>query len=204
MSDDMSKEIKKAEKRVKRTARKASDKVADTAQNAADTAADAAKAAEKAVRPHANYPMPTIREYLDSSDREQVISLWRAVFGYETAHNDPSLAIAKKLIADDQLFFVAEDQGSLIGTAMAGYDGHRGWLYAVAVHPEHHRRGIGSALVRHAELALISAGCVKVNLQLLATNEATAAFYKRLGYTIEPRISMGKVLHENVPPASVA
>lgn len=148
--------------------------------------------------------MPNLREYNDSTDREQVISLWRAVFGYETAHNDPSLAIAKKLRANDHLFFVADDEGQLVGTAMAGYDGHRGWLYAIAVHPDYRRTGLGSRLVRQAEEALVAAGCMKVNLQLLATNEATAAFYKSLGYAVEPRISMGRVLHENVPAQSVA
>lgn len=146
--------------------------------------------------------MPVLRNYDDTKDRQNVISLWRTVFGYETAHNDPSLAIAKKLEAKDHLFFVAEDQSRLVGTAMAGYDGHRGWLYAIAVHPSCRRTGLGSFLVRHAEQALASVGCMKVNLQLLATNEATAAFYKSLGYSIEPRISMGKVLHENVPPQS--
>ena len=143
--------------------------------------------------------MLNLREYNDATDRQQVISLWRTVFGYETAHNDPSLAIAKKLNANDSLFFVAEDAGALVGTAMAGYDGHRGWLYAIAVHPDHRRAGLGSRLVRHAEQALISVGCMKVNLQLLAANEPTAAFYKSLGYAVEPRISMGKVFQENVP-----
>ena len=148
--------------------------------------------------------MPILREYQDATDRENVISLVRTVFGYETAHNEPSLAIAKKVNANDHLFFVAEDQNRLVGTAMAGYDGHRGWLYAIAVDPTCRRTGLGSRLVRHAEQALASVGCMKVNLQLLATNEATAAFYQSLGYAVEPRISMGKVLHENVPSQSGA
>ena len=143
--------------------------------------------------------MPTLREYRDATDRDGVIALWRTVFGYETAHNDPSLAIARKLEVNDHLFFIAEEGNRLVGTAMAGYDGHRGWLYAIAVHPECRRTGLGSLLVRHAERALASIGCMKINLQLLATNEATAAFYRSLGYAVEPRISMGKVLHENVP-----
>jgi ribosomal protein S18 acetylase RimI-like enzyme len=140
----------------------------------------------------------SIRQYHDATDREQVISLWHTVFGYETAHNEPSLAIAKKVNTNDRLFFVAEADGKVIGTAMAGYDGHRGWLYAIAVHPNCRRIGIGSNLVRHAERNLASVGCMKINLQVLATNEATAAFYKSMGYAVEPRISMGKVLHENV------
>ncbi|CAG1011651.1 N-acetylglutamate synthase [Burkholderiales bacterium] len=143
--------------------------------------------------------MPQIREYLDATDRAQLIDLWRTVFGYETAHNDPALAIAKKCDANDHLFFVAELDGRVIGSAMAGYDGHRGWLYAVAVHPSHRRAGLGSRLVRHAERTLAAAGCMKINLQLLAANEATAAFYQTMGYVIEPRVSMGKVLQENLP-----
>ncbi|WP_297721323.1 GNAT family acetyltransferase [Limnohabitans sp. Rim8] len=143
--------------------------------------------------------MPEIRQYDDFNDRSQVIELWRAVFGYEAAHNDPSLSIAKKLAIKDDLFFVATDGLSVIGTVMAGYDGHRGWLYAVAVHPERRRSGLGDGLVRAAEDALNALGCMKVNLQLLASNEATADFYKSLGYTVEPRVSMGKVLHGNIP-----
>jgi ribosomal protein S18 acetylase RimI-like enzyme len=148
--------------------------------------------------------MQNIREYEDAKDREQVISLWHTVFGYETAHNEPSLTIAKKLNANDHLFFVAEDNGSVVGTAMAGYDGHRGWLYAISVHPNYRRNRLGSRLVHHAEQALTSIGCMKVNLQLLASNEDTAVFYESIGYAVEPRISMGKVLHQNVSPQGVA
>jgi ribosomal protein S18 acetylase RimI-like enzyme len=138
--------------------------------------------------------MATIREFDDATDREQVVALWRVVFGYESAHNEPSLSIAKKLDANDRLFFVADEDGEILGTAMAGYDGHRGWLYTIAVRPDSRRTGLGARLVRHAEAALASLGCMKVNLQLLASNEATVAFYTSLGYSVEPRISMGKVL----------
>ncbi|WP_342616277.1 GNAT family acetyltransferase [Rhodoferax sp. GW822-FHT02A01] len=148
--------------------------------------------------------MTEIREYKDSTDRMQIIELWRTVFGYETAHNEPTLTIAKKIANRDGLFFVATEGTGVIGTVMAGYDGHRGWLYAVAVHPERQRSGLGRRLVQTAEAALIAAGCMKVNLQLLASNEATAAFYKSLGYVIEPRVSMGRILHVNVPPTNLA
>jgi ribosomal protein S18 acetylase RimI-like enzyme len=143
--------------------------------------------------------MAVIRRYADATDRPQVIALWRDVFGYETAHNEPSLAIEKKLGAKDGLFFVAESEGKVVGTAIAGYDGHRGWLYSVAVRKDYRRTGLGSSLVHHAERALAAAGCMKVNLQVLSSNVTTAAFYESLGYGVEPRISMGKVLDENVP-----
>jgi ribosomal protein S18 acetylase RimI-like enzyme len=147
--------------------------------------------------------MTEIRQYDDATDRTQVIELWRTVFGYEAAHNEPTLSISKKLANGDALFFVATDGLKVSGTAMAGYDGHRGWLYAVAVNPQLQRSGLGQRLVRAAEDALAALGCMKVNLQLLASNEATAAFYKSLGYTVESRVSMGKVLHNNIPPASL-
>src|SRR5664279_1567810 len=135
--------------------------------------------------------MTEIRQYDDATDRAQVIELWRTVFGYEAAHNEPALSISKKLANGDLLFFVATQGPKVSGTVMAGYDGHRGWLYAVAVIPQMQRSGLGHRLVRAAEDALAALGCMKVNLQLLASNEATAAFYKSLGYTVEPRVSMG-------------
>jgi ribosomal protein S18 acetylase RimI-like enzyme len=138
--------------------------------------------------------MATIRQYVDATDRVQVVELWQKVFGYETAHNEPNLAISKKIATQDGLFFVAVENTDLVGTIMAGYDGHRGWLYSVAVDPKIRLNGLGSSLVQHAEKALTDLGCMKVNLQLLATNEATAAFYKSIGYSVEPRLSMGKVL----------
>jgi ribosomal protein S18 acetylase RimI-like enzyme len=124
--------------------------------------------------------MPTIRQYADATDRLQVVELWRNVFGYETAHNEPNLAISKKIAINDGLFFVAVENSAIVGTIMAGYDGHRGWLYSVAVDPGKRLNGLGSSLVIHAEKALADLGCMKINLQLLATNEATAAFLSLL------------------------
>jgi ribosomal protein S18 acetylase RimI-like enzyme len=138
--------------------------------------------------------MQTIRQYKDTTDRIQVVELWRNVFGYETAHNEPNLSISKKIATKDGLFFVAVENTEVVGTIMASYDGHRGWLYSVAVDPKIRLNGLGSSLVQHAEKALADLGCMKVNLQLLDTNEATAAFYKSIGYSVEPRLSMGKLL----------
>jgi len=142
--------------------------------------------------------MHTIIEYTDAVHRRQVIALWETVFGYEDSHNKPSLAIDKKLAVPDGLFFVAVTDGTVIGTVLAGYDGHRGWLYAVAVHPLHRKQGLGKALVRFAEQALITLGCLKINLQIIAGN-ASVAFYEALGYAVEPRVSMGKKLRQNLP-----
>jgi len=144
--------------------------------------------------------MYSIITYIDASHRQQVIDLWKTVFGYEAAHNTPSLAIDKKLAVQDDLFFVAQDGNALVGTILAGYDGHRGWLYSVAVHPSHQGQGIGKALIAHAERALAQRGCMKINLQIVSSNESVSAFYKSIGYTVEPRISMGKLISANITP----
>jgi ribosomal protein S18 acetylase RimI-like enzyme len=121
-----------------------------------------------------------------------VEALWEEVFPNDPPWNKASVAIPAKLKVQPELFIVAEEAGAVIGTAMAGYDGHRGWLYAVAVKPEHQGKGIGSALLTEAEARLVRLGCSKANLQIRAGNEAVAAFYRRHGYTVEERISMGK------------
>ncbi len=142
--------------------------------------------------------MDVIANYSNDHHRHAVIALWETVFGYETAHNTPSLAIDKKLAVADELVFVAVRDEEVIGTVMGGYDGHRGWLYSVAVHPAHRREGLGAKLVRHAENALIARGCMKINLQIISANASVAAFYEALGYSIEPRISMGKKIEANI------
>ena len=134
-----------------------------------------------------------IRTYR-TEDHRHVVTLWHAVFPGSTDHNDPTIAIEKKVNADDGLFFVATDGDVVVGTVLAGYDGHRGWLYSLAVDAERRRKGIGTQLVRHAESALSAKGCMKVNLQVRANNSEVVAFYQSLGFETEPRISMGKRL----------
>jgi ribosomal protein S18 acetylase RimI-like enzyme len=143
---------------------------------------------------------PTIRTYQDQ-DESHVIALWQTVFNYPAAHNDPALTIRKKLEVADGLFFVATLGEKVIGTIMAGYDGHRGWLYLLAVDDTHRSNGLGSQLIEHAEQALAARGCMKVNLQLVGSNAETTAFYEKLGYTVEDRISMGKIITSNITPS---
>lgn len=130
---------------------------------------------------------------------DQVDALWRACFPGDPPHNSAAAAIPPKLEVQPELFLVAEEEGAeeegrVIGTAMAGWDGHRGWLYAVAVDPARRRGGVGRALVCAAEAGLAALGCGKVNLQVRAENAGVAAFYEGLGYAVEERVSMGKRL----------
>jgi ribosomal protein S18 acetylase RimI-like enzyme len=134
-----------------------------------------------------------IRPYCNA-DESAVIELWKSVFGCTAPHNDPALAIRQKLAVAPELFLVAIRGGELAGTIMGGYDGHRGWIYLLAVHPEHRRHGVATALVGFVERGLVGRGCVKVNLQVLGSNIDVVSFYEKLGYQVEERISMGKVL----------
>jgi ribosomal protein S18 acetylase RimI-like enzyme len=135
-----------------------------------------------------------IRPYQDS-DQQAVIALWREVLPDGAPHNDPATAIRKKLAVERDLFLVAAVGDAVMGTVMGGYDGHRGWVYSVAVRPEHRRRGIGTALLRRLEALLTERGCLKVNLQVRASNAGVIAFYEQLGYSVEERVSMGKRLY---------
>jgi ribosomal protein S18 acetylase RimI-like enzyme len=135
-----------------------------------------------------------IRLY-EYADEPAVVRLWREALPDAAPHNDPATAIRNKVAVGDGLFFVAEVGGEVVGTVMGGYDGHRGWAYSVAVSAAHRRRGVGSALVRRLEAALAERGCLKVNLQVRASNAGVVAFYQGLGYAVEERVSMGKRLY---------
>jgi len=134
-----------------------------------------------------------IRTFIES-DRENVTALWRTVFPDSSAWNVPEEDIERKLAVQRESFYVVVVDGKLVGTAMGGYDGHRGWLYYIVVHPQYRRQGIGTALVRRVESGLAEMGCPKVNLQVRATNAAVVDFYRTLGYEVEERVSMGKRL----------
>jgi len=128
------------------------------------------------------------------ADEPAVVDLWTRVFGYGAPHNEPRLVIRQKLDADPELFFVATIDGTVVGTVMGGYDGHRGWIYSLAVEPQFRRRGIAARLMRNVEAALAARGCTKVNLQIFGTNAEVVQFYERIGYKVEERISMGRLL----------
>jgi ribosomal protein S18 acetylase RimI-like enzyme len=144
----------------------------------------------------------TIEPFDNGRHRGQVVALWESVFGYKTPHNRPELSIDRKVELEDSLFWVAVAGEQVVGTTMAGYDGHRGWIYSVAVDAAWRNRGIGTRLVRDAEQALTAKKCVKINLIILAGNEAVTGFYASLGYTVEPRVNMGKLILENIPPVA--
>jgi ribosomal protein S18 acetylase RimI-like enzyme len=135
--------------------------------------------------------MIALRTYRES-DFEQVRGLWEQVFPDDPEWNRAPVAIPAKTAFQPDLLIVAEDQGAICGTVMAGYDGHRGWIYSLAVAPQNRGSGIGRKLVEEAEQRLRDIGCGKVNLQVRASNRTVIGFYQALGYQTEERVSMGK------------
>jgi ribosomal protein S18 acetylase RimI-like enzyme len=131
-------------------------------------------------------------------DLHALIALWHEVFPEyrdpAKPQRDPRANIERKLAQRDGLFWLAEDEQGVLGTAMAGYDGHRGWLYSVGVHTRARRGGVARALVAHAEEVLRARGCPKINLQVMAVNDEAQAFWRALGYVPDAVVSLGKRL----------
>jgi ribosomal protein S18 acetylase RimI-like enzyme len=137
-----------------------------------------------------------IREVV-TEDTEAIIALWRSVFPEYFDPTKPQRApgpsIARKLAFDDGLFWLAEtERGEIAGTVMAGYDGHRGWVYSFGVDGNLRGTPLAKELLLHAERALQARGCVKINMQVGASNARALAFYAKAGYQDDGLISLGK------------
>ncbi|MBN1825480.1 MAG: GNAT family acetyltransferase [Candidatus Eisenbacteria bacterium] len=133
-----------------------------------------------------------IRPY-EPIDEEQVVLLW-ADCGLVVPWNDPHRDIRRKLKVQPEMFLVGCMEDRIVCSVMAGYEGHRGWINYLAVHPEFRRRGMGKRMMREAEERLRAAGCPKINLQVRSANTEVIAFYKRIGYKTDDVVSLGKRL----------
>jgi hypothetical protein len=125
-----------------------------------------------------------------ADDEAAVMALWQAC-GLTVPYNDPASDFRFALGKFNSDILVADD---LSGAVMVGHDGHRGWLYYLAVAPARQRQGLGRMLVTAAEQWLAARGIPKVQLMVRETNEAVTAFYQRLGFDPMPRINMQKWL----------
>lgn len=133
-----------------------------------------------------------IRPY-QVGDQQVVVQLWHSC-NLTRAWNDPYKDIARKLTVQPELFLVGEIDGAVVGTVMAGFDGHRGWVNYLAVAPDQQRRGHARALMVAVEQRLIALGCPKINLQVRTGNAAVVDFYERLAFTQDQVLTYGKRL----------
>ncbi|AHG63514.1 GNAT family acetyltransferase [Advenella mimigardefordensis] len=129
-------------------------------------------------------------------DTEHIVALWQAC-GLTRPWNDPRKDIERKLQEEPELFIVAESEGQLLGSVMAGYDGHRGWIYYLSVRPTHQSQGVGKSLVLQAEQKLLARGCPKIQLMIRSENSSVQAFYSALGYESADVVVLGKRLIED-------
>lgn len=121
-----------------------------------------------------------IRNFIPA-DQPEVINLWNSC-GLIVPSNNPEKDIELKMKFQPELFFVAVSGEKVIGTVMTGYDGHRGWLNYLGVHPEHRGTGCGRLLIEHSIKKLKELECPKINLQVRDSNTSVKGFYKKLGF----------------------
>ena len=127
-----------------------------------------------------------------------MIALWQAC-GLIVPWNNPSTDIARKQADSPELFFTGRVGGRLVASCMAGYDGHRGWIYFLAVHPEFQRRGYAAQLVAHSENTLKALGCPKLELMVRNSNQAVIDFYRAIGFDLDPVVVLSKRLQADEP-----
>lgn len=133
-----------------------------------------------------------IRAY-QPRDETAVVRLWEEC-GLVRPWNDPHRDIARKLSEQPELFLVGEAGGQVMATAMAGFDGHRGWIYYLAVAPAYQGNSYGRQLMQEIERILAARGCPKLNLQVRVTNQEAIEFYRKLGYVEDEVVSLGRRL----------
>ncbi|PQM68542.1 MAG: GNAT family acetyltransferase [Rhodobacteraceae bacterium] len=114
-------------------------------------------------------------------DKNSVVELWK-ICRLTRPWNNPEKDIERKLNVQSEMFLVLEIQGSIIGSVMAAYDGHRGVINYLAVHPGYQKKGYGKILMTHVEQELLNKGCPKINLLVRSDNLNVKRFYKGLHY----------------------
>lgn len=129
----------------------------------------------------------------EAADRAAVIALWQAC-NLTRPWNDPDSDIDFCMAKPESTILVGESDGRIVASVMTGHDGHRGWLYYLAVEPSLQKSGHGRAMVKAAEDWLRARGVPKVMLMVRPENERVRAFYDALGYAEEPRVIFSRRL----------
>ncbi|MEV4283313.1 GNAT family N-acetyltransferase [Actinoplanes xinjiangensis] len=129
------------------------------------------------------------------ADYDRVVAVWR-----ESGIDVLSRAeLEAKLERDPELFLVAESGTDIAGVVLGTYDGRRGWIFRLGVHPGHRRRGIATRLVAELEKRLHALNCPRINLLVLPDNDAGLRFWQSLGYLPCPDVLCSKPLPAPTP-----
>lgn len=130
---------------------------------------------------------------LPPDQNDEAIALWHES-GLTRPWNDPHADLRRAMTSPCSTVLAALDDGLLAGTAMVGFDGHRGWVYYLAVRPDCQRHGVGRNLMQASEQWLVERQVPKINLMVRATNVDVRAFYESLGYEDGEVVVLGKFL----------
>ena len=132
---------------------------------------------------------------LPESMLDAVVELWHEA-GLTRPWNDPDADLRRALGGPSSTVLAGIEDGVLSATAMVGHDGHRGWVYYLAVRADHRGRGCGRAMMRACEAWLAERGVVKLNLMIRTDNAAMRSFYAAIGYGVDDVICMSRRLDE--------
>ncbi|MCH1883393.1 GNAT family acetyltransferase [Agrococcus sp. ARC_14] len=138
-------------------------------------------------------------EALGHGDAGAAIALWHAT-GLTRPWNVPETDFARAVDGATSAVLGIRDGDALVATAMVGHDGHRGWVYYLAVDPARQRQGLGAALMRAAEAWIVAAGGVKLQLMVRAGNDGVLDFYRALGYDDQGVTVLGRRLDPPLGP----
>ncbi|HWD41279.1 MAG TPA: GNAT family acetyltransferase [Fimbriimonas sp.] len=132
---------------------------------------------------------------ITEADIEEVVGLWRTC---ELARpwNDPYVDIRDAAGKERSEVFVGTEGDRLVASAMAGYDGHRGWIYYVSVAPDCQGRGLGKQIMGAAEAFLVECGARKIMLMVRESNLGVIEFYHHIGFKKDPTVLLGKFVTE--------
>lgn len=128
-------------------------------------------------------------------DRDSVIALWEAC-GLTRPWNDAPADFTAALAGVTSTVLVERRGGAIAGSVMVGFDGHRGWVYYLAVARAARRSGLGSELMAAAEQWLREQGAPKIQLMVRGDNHAAIAFYEALGLEPQNVVTFGRFLKD--------
>jgi ribosomal protein S18 acetylase RimI-like enzyme len=128
-----------------------------------------------------------------SADAAEVVALWQAC-GLTRPWNDPAADFALALRSASSTVLVAHSAETIDGSIMVGFDGHRGWVYYLAVAEDRRGAGLGRELMDAAEQWLRERGCPKIQLMVRASNDAALGFYEALGMERQEVVTLGRFL----------